>query len=163
MIIRKATEHDVPSLLPLMRGLAEFEGYIDTFAVTEDVLVQQGFRRSPPDFFCLVAAEDKQNSPGELWGMLVYYFIPFTAAGLPILYIKELFVTAEARGKGVGTLLMKAAAKEATSAGCAGMKWQVARWNDKSIRFYERLGAYANPVWVDFNMSPDAMEELIRP
>jgi hypothetical protein len=49
MNIRKATEADVPQLLPLMRELAEFEGYADAFAITEEVLREQGFRRSPPD------------------------------------------------------------------------------------------------------------------
>jgi hypothetical protein len=73
MNIRKATEADVPQLLPLMRELAEFEGYADAFAITEEVLREQGFRRSPPDFYCLVAEEN-----AALAGILVYYFVAFT-------------------------------------------------------------------------------------
>ena len=64
---------DLPNLLPLMFGLAEFEKYADGFAITEEVLHEQGFGRSPPDFHCLVAEES-----GALIGLLVYYFVPFT-------------------------------------------------------------------------------------
>src|SRR5438105_1427213 len=71
--IRKAIESDVPQLLPLMRELAEFEDYADAFAITEDILREQGFRQSPPDFYCLVAEES-----GILTGLLVYYFVAFT-------------------------------------------------------------------------------------
>src|SRR5438067_851793 len=66
--IRKAIQADIPQLLSLMRELAEFEKYADAFAITEDILHEQGFRRSPPDFNCLVAEED-----GKLVGLLVYY------------------------------------------------------------------------------------------
>jgi hypothetical protein len=68
--IRKAVEADVCNLLPLMRELAEFEKYASDFAITEEGLREQGFRRSPPDFHCLIA-----ESGGELVGFLVYYFV----------------------------------------------------------------------------------------
>jgi len=55
MRIRKAVESDISNLLPLMRELAEFEKYANDFAVTEELLREQGFRRSPPDFYCLIA------------------------------------------------------------------------------------------------------------
>jgi N-acetylglutamate synthase-like GNAT family acetyltransferase len=69
--IRKATEADIPELLPLMRELAEFEKYADAFAITEEILREQGFRRSPPDFHCLVAEEN-----GRLIGLLVITSLP---------------------------------------------------------------------------------------
>ncbi len=55
MRIRKAAKSDISNLLPLMRELAEFEKYANDFAVTEELLREQGFRRSPPDFYCLIA------------------------------------------------------------------------------------------------------------
>ncbi len=155
MLIRAAKETDVAKLLVLMKGLARFERYIDVFAVTEDLLVEQGFRRSPPDFNCFVAEE-----AGELVGMVVYYFIPFTAIARPTLFIKELFVSAEGRGRGTGRLLMKAVAEVAVRNGCGAIKWQVAPWNKDSIRFYEQLGAKANHDWVDFGMSQEAIRAL---
>ena len=155
MWIRKATEADVSSLLRLMRELAEFEEYADAFAVTEEVLREQGFRRSPPDFHCLVADES-----GELAGFLVYYFIPFTYRAKPNVIIKELYVAEEHRGKGIGELLMKAVAKEAEQAGCGMIKWYVAKWNHRGIEFYERLGAKIDHDWHEFQMSEKAFRDL---
>ena len=83
MEIRKAVEADIPNLLPLMRELAEFEKYADAFAVTEQVLREQGFHRSPPDFHCLVAEEGS-----DLVGLLVYHFVAFTYRAKPTLIIK---------------------------------------------------------------------------
>jgi GNAT superfamily N-acetyltransferase len=155
MLIRAAKETDIAKLHVLMKELARFERYIDVFAVTEDIVLEQGFKRSPPDFHCLVAEE-----AGELAGMVVYYFIPFTAIAKPTLYIKELFVAAAGRGKGTGKLLMKAVAEVALRQGCGVIKWQVAPWNKDGIRFYEQLGAKANTDWIDFGMSADAIRAL---
>ena len=67
-----------------MRQLAEFEKYADAFAITEDILCEQGFRRSPPDFYCLVVEES-----GILTGLLVYYFVAFTYRAKPNIVVKE--------------------------------------------------------------------------
>src|SRR2546427_120145 len=106
-LVRQAVEADIPQLLPLMRELAVFEKYIDAFAITEEILREQGFRRSPPDFYCLVV-----ENGGALAGFLVYYFVPFTFRVKPNLIIKELYVAEGSRSQGVGELLMKAAAQE---------------------------------------------------
>jgi GNAT superfamily N-acetyltransferase len=155
MQIRKAAEEDVPNLLPLMRELARFERYEKSFAITEEVLREQGFRRSPPDFYCLVAEEDN-----ALIGLLVYYFVPFTYRAKPNIIVKELYVADEHRSKGAGKLLMKAIAQEAAKAGCGQIKWWVAKWNDRSIQFYERLGAKIDPDWHEFQMSEEKFRDL---
>jgi GNAT superfamily N-acetyltransferase len=155
MSIRKAVETDISNLLPLMRELAEFENYGTDFAVTEDVLREQGFRRSPPDFYCLIAEER-----GELVGFLVYYFVPFTYRAKPNLIIKELYIADGYRSRGVGKLLMKAVAKEAGQGGCGMIKWYVAKWNDRGIQFYERLGATIDPNWHEFQMSEKVFRDL---
>lgn len=155
MRIRKAVEADVPNLLPLMRELARFERYDDAFAITEEALRDQGFRRSPPDFECFVAEEDR-----KLIGLLVYYFVPFTYRAKPNLVVKELYVNGEYRSKGVGELLMKAVATEAERAGCGMIKWWVAKWNARGIQFYERLGARIDPDWHEFQMSEKSFRDL---
>ena len=155
MPIRKAIESDISNLLPLMRELAEFENYGTDFAVTEDVLREQGFRRSPPDFYCLIAEER-----GELVGFLVYYFVPFTYRAKPNLIVKELYIADGYRSRGVGKLLMKAVAKEAEQGGCGMIKWHVAKWNDRGIQFYERLGATIDPNWHEFQMSETVFRDL---
>ena len=154
--VRAATIDDVPALLPLMRGLAEYENYADRFAVTEEMLAEQGFRRSPPDFECLVA----DAGDGTLTGMLVFYLIPFTFTGRPTFYIKELFVAAAGRSGGVGKQLMRAAAALAVRRNCGQMKWQVARWNTAAARFYTNLGALSDPEWVDYVLSAPALSAL---
>ncbi|MEY2493400.1 MAG: hypothetical protein QOH24_2351 [Verrucomicrobiota bacterium] len=155
MLIRKAVEADVSNLLALMRELARFEEYIDAFAITAETLVEQGFRRSPPDFHCFVAEED-----GEILGMLVYYFIPFTYRAKPNVIVKELYVSETARRRGIGRSLMKAVASEALKGGSGAIKWYVANWNSRGIDFYERLGAKANRDWLEFEMSEGTFRQL---
>jgi GNAT superfamily N-acetyltransferase len=155
--IRKAIETDIPQLLPLMRELAEFEKYADAFAITEKVLLEQGFRRSPPDFHCLVAEEN-----GRLVGLLVYYFIAFTYRAKPNVVVKELYIADGDRSKGAGKLLMKAVAQEAERAGCGMIKWWVAKWNRRGVEFYQRLGAKIDPDWHEFQMSEEAFRKLAR-
>jgi GNAT superfamily N-acetyltransferase len=156
--IRRAVPADVPALLELMRRLAEFERYDADFAVTAETLLAQGFEREPPDFHALVA--DDSDPAGKLSGMLVYYIIPFTFRARPTLYIKELYVAESGRGQGIGEALMRAAAGEALALGCATIKWQVADWNTKARVFYEKLGATADHVWVDYALSETALRKL---
>jgi GNAT superfamily N-acetyltransferase len=139
-----------------MRGLAVFEGYAAEFRVTESVLLDQGFRRDPPDFRALVA----EGVEGRLLGMLVCYLLPFTFRARPTLYIKELFVAETERARGVGKALMRAASAQALRLGCATIRWQVARWNAPARRFYERLGARADETWVDYGLTESAMRSL---
>ena len=153
--VRHWLEADISSVLPLMRGLAVFEEYIDSFAVTEAVLLEQGFNTSPPNFYCLVAELES-----EIVGVLVYYFLPFSASAKPMLYVKELFITEAARGHGAGKALMRRAALEARDAGCSGVKWTVADWNDPAKRFYESLGARANPLWIEYGLDCAGLETL---
>jgi GNAT superfamily N-acetyltransferase len=155
LVIRKAVEADIPNLLPLMRELAKFEKYAEDFAVTEEVLREQGFRRSPPDFHCLIAEEGV-----ELVGFLVYYFVPFTYRAKPNLIIKELYIAGRHRSRGVGQLLMKAVAREAARAGCGMIKWWVAKWNERGIEFYKRLGAKIDSDWHEFQLSGKAFRDL---
>ena len=156
--IRLATAHDIPRLLLLMRDLAEYEQYLDVFAVTESILNRQGFEKSPPDFYALVA-----ENGDDLVGMLVYYFIPFTATAKPTLFIKELYVSEAARGQQIGERLMTKAAQQALEHGCASVRWAVANWNTGGKRFYERLGAVANPVWVEYGLSGETLAKLAAP
>jgi GNAT superfamily N-acetyltransferase len=155
LVIRKAVEADIPNLLPLMRELAEFEKYIGDFAVTEEILCEQGFHRSPPDFHCLVAKAD-----GKVIGFLVYYFVRFTYRAKPNMIIKELYVTDGFRSKSAGQLLMKAAAQEAARTGCGMIKWWVAKWNARGIEFYKRLGAKIDEDWHEFQLSERAFRDL---
>jgi len=153
--IRKAGESDIPSLLPLMRELAEFEKYSKDFAITDAVLREQGFLRSPPDFHCLIAEEGS-----TLVGFLVYYFVPFTYRAKPNLIIKELYIADRHRGRGIGRKLMKAVARQAQETSCGMIKWWVAKWNERGVDFYKRLGATIDNEWHEFQLSEKAFRDL---
>src|SRR5215467_2504639 len=154
--IRKAVESDIPSLLPLMRELAEFEKYSKDFVITEEVLREQGFRRSPPDFHCLIAEEGS-----ALVGFLVYYFVPFTYRAKPNLIINELYIADPHRSRGIGRQLMKAVARQAQEAGCGMIKWWVAKWNERGMEFYQRLGAIIDSEWNEFQLPEKAFRDLV--
>jgi GNAT superfamily N-acetyltransferase len=142
MQIRKAIAQDIPELLPLMRELAEFEKYSQEFVITEQILLDQGFRRSPPDFHCIVAEEN-----GRIVAFLVYYFVPYTYRAKPNMIIKEVYVAEGFRGKTIG---------------CGRMKWWVAKWNKRGVDFYQRLGGSIDPDWHEFQMSEKTFRELAQ-
>lgn len=155
-VVRAATEADIPVLLRLMRGLAEYERYAPHFRVTEAVLQAQGFRSHAPGFEAMVAAA----ADGEVLGMAVHYTVPFTFRARPTLYLKELFVAEAARDRGVGAALLRALARRARERGCGQLRWQVARWNTGAMRFYERLGAVPDDEWVDYALDEGAIAKL---
>lgn len=143
--IRKAVEADSEKVWILMKDLAVFEKYIDVFAITPEIVKESGFRKSPPDFHCIVAEDN-----GQITGMLVYYYLPYTALNKPSIYLKELYVDAEYRGQKIGGQLMNALYEEARLNNCAQIKWTVAEWNQAGKKFYERLGANENKDWLNY-------------
>ena len=144
-IIRRAVEQDTDQIWPLMEKLAIFEKYIDSFAITPEVIKVSGFRKDPPDFYCLVAEDEK-----KIVGMLVYYFLPYTAQNRPAIYMKELYVDEKYRGQQIGEQLMNALKEEAKQKNCTQIKWTVAPWNEGGKKFYERLGAEHNRDWLNY-------------
>lgn len=145
IIIRKAAEADSEQLWQLMKELAVFEHYIDSFAITPEVVAHSGFRKDPPDFYSLVAVHNECIA-----GMLVYYFLPYTAQNKPAVYLKELYVSDDYRGQKIGERLMEALRTEAINYGCTTIKWTVAPWNKAGMQFYERLGARENKDWLHY-------------
>ncbi|WP_330745897.1 GNAT family N-acetyltransferase [Chryseobacterium sp. CP-77] len=145
IIIRKALESDSEKIWILMEQLAVFENYIDSFAITPEIVKASGFRKNPPDFYCLIAA-DKDI----IAGMLVYYFLPYTAQNRPAIYMKELYVDEKYRGHRIGEQLMNALKIEAQKNDCKQIKWTVAPWNEAGQKFYKRLGAEENNEWINY-------------
>lgn len=146
--IRKAVEEDSEKVWVLMKELAVFEKYIDSFAITPEIVKKSGFSKKPADFYCIVAEDDD-----KIAGMLVYYFLPYTAQNRPSVYLKELYVDENYRGKKIGEQLMKALRDEARLNNCGQIKWTVAPWNEAGRKFYERLGARENSDWLNYEWS----------
>ncbi len=143
--IRKAEEKDSENVWHLMKELAIFEKYINSFAITPEIVRNSGFQKNPPDFYCLIAEDND-----KIAGMLVYYFLPYTAQNRPAIYMKELYVDENYRGQKIGEQLMNAVKIEAERNNCSQIKWAVAPWNEAGIRFYERLGAKENKDWLNY-------------
>lgn len=144
--IRPMQEKDIEQIWPLMRDLAVFEHYIDSFAITPQIVKARGFDKQPPDFHCLVADEGSC-----IGGMLVYYPIPYTAQNRPALFIKELYVAENFRNRKLGEKLMQALYALAKDMGCTQIKWTVAAWNEAGQRFYQRLGAMEDREWLNYS------------
>ncbi|WP_435357806.1 GNAT family N-acetyltransferase [Emticicia sp. SJ17W-69] len=145
IIIRKAAEKDSDEIWFLMKELAVFEKYIDSFSITPEIVRQSGFQKNPPDFYCLIAENNN-----KIIGILVYYFLPYTAQNRPAIYMKELYVDENYRGQKIGEQLMNALKIEAQKNNCKQIKWTVAPWNTAGQKFYERLGAGENSDWLNY-------------
>lgn len=147
IIIRKGEEKDSEKVWHLMKELAIFEKYINSFAITPEIVRNSGFQKNPPDFYCIVAEDND-----KIAGMLVYYFLPYTAQNKPSIYMKELYVDENYRGHKIGEQLMNALRNEAVLLNCKQIKWTVAPWNEAGIKFYERLGAKENKEWLNYEL-----------
>ncbi|OOF61867.1 GNAT family N-acetyltransferase [Rodentibacter sp. Ppn85] len=145
ILIRKAQRQDCNKMWCLMKELAIFEHYIDSFAITPEIVEECGFNKNPPDFYCLVAT-DKEN----IVGIAVYYFLPYTAQNRPAIYLKELYIDEHYRRQQIGEKLMQALKIEAKNHGCQQIKWTVAPWNESGKHFYEKLGAQQNNEWLNY-------------
>ncbi|MGJ1269518.1 N-acetyltransferase family protein [Sphingobacterium spiritivorum] len=148
ILIRKAVESDSEQLWNLMKELAIFEHYIDNFAITPDIVKKAGFQKATPDFYSFVAVDGE-----DLAGMLVYYFLPYTAQNRKAIYMKELYVDGKYRGQRIGEKLVEALKEEAADNGCKQIKWTVAPWNEDGQRFYNRLGAEQNNDWLNYELN----------
>jgi GNAT superfamily N-acetyltransferase len=133
--IHLATREDVPTLLALIRELATYEKKRHKAVVTEDDLLRDGFG-ARPIFRALIAEWE-----GAPVGYASFFNFYSTFLGRPALFLEDLFVLDEFRGKGIGKALLVDVARLAVEEGCFGLRWEVLDWNHSAIEFYEKLGA----------------------
>ena len=157
LVIRKATATDVPDVLALVKELAAYEREPDAVIATEADFLRDGFGETPA--FHVLVAED---AGGAVIGFALYFFSYSTWVGRRCLYLEDLFIQPEHRGKGAGIALMKALAKEAVAKECRRFVWQVLDWNAPAIAFYERLGASVRREWLSVRLEGDALAALAR-
>lgn len=149
IVIREFRRGDIDQLLQLMQKLAAFEHYLDDFCVTETALEERGLS-AKPEFRIFVATS--RARPNDLLGMAVFYFVPYTFDLRPDLILKELFVSEEARGHGIGRALMQKLIAIADRAGCRRIRWLVLTENAGGKRFYESLGARHDTKWENWQL-----------
>jgi GNAT superfamily N-acetyltransferase len=152
--IRSARVDDVPIILELIRDLATYERAPDEVTATEEQLVDVLFGERP-------AAEVLLAFEGEsAVGFAVYFYNFSTWLGRAGLYLEDLFVKPEKRGKGYGRALLVELAKIARDRGCGRMEWAVLNWNEPAIRFYQALGAKPMNEWTVFRLTRDKIAKL---
>ena len=93
-------------------------------------------------------------------GFAIYFFNFSTFIGRPGLYLEDLFVVPEMRGRGIGTALLSHLAKEAVERGCKRMEWTCLDWNTNSLEFYHALGAVPMDEWTNQRMTGEALQRL---
>jgi len=152
--IRPATIVDVPIILQLIRDLATYERAPNAVTATEEQLVDVLFREKPVAEV-LLAFENKMPI-----GFAVFFHNFSTWLGRPGLYLEDLFVRPEARGKGYGRGLLIHLAKIARDRGCGRMEWAVLDWNEPAIQFYRSLGAHPLDEWKIFRLTGDGIAKL---
>src|SRR5881398_478597 len=152
--IRSASVEDVPIILQLIRDLATYERAPHEVTATEEQLIDVLFGQRP-SAEVLLAFEGK--SPV---GFAVFFHNFSTWLGKPGLYLEDLFVKPEHRGKGYGRALLVDLAKIARDRACGRMEWAVLDWNDPAIQFYRKLGAKPMDEWTVFRLTDDGIEKL---
>src|SRR5438094_10640313 len=152
--IRAAVVEDVPVILELIRELATYERAPNEVTATEEQLVEVLFGERPAAEVLLAFEE---QSPV---GFAVFFLNFSTWLGRPGLYLEDLFVKPENRGKGYGRALLIELAKIARERGCGRMEWAVLDWNEPAIKFYRALGATPMDEWTVFRLTRDGIARL---
>jgi len=152
--VRPATPDDIPLILELIRALAAYELEPDAVKITAETLARDLFGPNPP-IHVLIAELDAKAA-----GFALYFFNYSTWTGRPGLYIEDLFVHPEVRGRGLGRKLFAHLAAIAQSKNCGRFQWQVLDWNEPSIRFYQHLGAEFQNDWRNMRLPADVVATL---
>jgi len=152
--IRIATESDVPLILTFIRDLARYEKLEDRVVATEEMLRATLF--GSPRFAEVLIGEEE----GTPIGFALFFHNYSTFLGRPGVYLEDLFVKREARGRGYGKALLARLAAIANERNCGRVEWAVLDWNEPSINFYRSLGAVSLDDWRIFRLTGEALSAL---
>jgi GNAT superfamily N-acetyltransferase len=153
--IRRAEPEDVPTIHQLIRDLALYERALELARATPEQLVESFFCDAPNVFCDLVETDER-----EVAGFAVWFLNYSTWTGTHGIFLEDLFVKPEFRGRGYGTALLVHLAQECVAKGYHRLKWSVLDWNQPSIDFYNSLGAESLDEWTEFRLSGEALMKL---
>jgi len=155
LYIRKAIREDVPLILKFIKELADYEKMLDQVVATEEIIEDSIFNRNKAEV--VFAVYD-----GEEVGFALYFNNFSTFLGKPGLYLEDLYVREQMRGKGIGKTLLAYLAKIAVEEDCGRFEWWCLDWNKPSIDFYLKLGAIPMDEWTVYRLCDDALIELSK-
>jgi GNAT superfamily N-acetyltransferase len=154
-IIRKAALQDLEQVVELMREFAEFEKLLHDFSLTEKDLREVVFGEKAFVYLLVAASADDEL---EAFALLYPRFASFR--GERGLYLEDLYVRQNLRGKGLGLKMLKAAARIAKAEGFQRLDWQALKWNTPAIEFYDKIGAEADAGNINFRLIESDFENL---
>ncbi|GAA4302502.1 GNAT family N-acetyltransferase [Compostibacter hankyongensis] len=147
--IRRAKATDCARLLELVRELAEYERAPAEVTVSLEHFTESGFGSAP--VWWAFVAEDTAPEAGESPRVVAFalYYIRFSTWKGQRMFLEDILVTQDMRGKGIGKMLFDRLIEEANERGFKGMTWQVLEWNEPAIRFYKKYQASFDPEWIN--------------
>ena len=151
--IRFATEDDVALIVEFIRGIAEYEKMLDEVIADEDLISEWVFRRNKAEV--IFALED-----GKEVGFALFFHNFSTFLGRAGIYLEDLFVKPEYRGRGHGKALITELARITVERGCGRLEWTCLDWNTPSINFYLSLGARQMSEWTNYRLTGDSLNAL---
>lgn len=152
--IAPATQEDVPIILSLVKELAEYERLSHTVTATEELLFCALFGEKP------VAEAVVASDGGKPVGFALFFHNFSTFVGKPGIYLEDVYVKPEARGKGVGKALLRHVARIARERDCGRFEWTVLEWNKPAIAFYQQQGASVLEDWRVCRVTGEALTRL---
>ena len=152
---RWAVRDDVPLILNLIRALADYEHMLDQVVATEEELAYWLFEAKKAEVLFV-------QEQGAVVGFALFFHNFSTFLGRAGLYLEDLFVLPEHRGKGYGKGLIQALARIAVERGCGRLEWWCLDWNQPSIDFYLSLGAEPMKDWTVYRLAGDTLQDLAR-
>ncbi len=155
--IQPATVDDVDAILRLIQGLADYEKLSHEVVATREKIIETLFGEK---LFaeCLLAKMD-----GQTVGFALFFHNYSTFLGQPGIYLEDLFVQPDFRGKGVGRKLLQSVAQIAVQRKCGRLEWAVLDWNQPAINFYDSLGATAMKQWFTYRLTGEALQKVGSP
>ncbi len=152
--IMEATQKDLPLIVKLVRKLADYEKLSSAMVATEADFARALFGADRRARALLAFTGD------EPAGFAVYFYTFSTFLGKPGIYLEDLYVEPEYRGKGIGRALLRSVAQIARDENCGRVEWSVLTWNQPSIDFYHKLGAVTLEDWRMFRLTGETLEAL---
>ncbi|HBW34269.1 MAG TPA: N-acetyltransferase [Desulfosporosinus sp.] len=151
--LRFAEITDVPLILGFIRELAEYEKMLPEVVATEEVLRESLFERKIAE----VILGEYQNNPV---GFALFFHNFSTFMGKPGIYLEDLYVKPDKRGKGIGNIFLAFLAKLAIDRKCGRLEWWCIDWNEPSIKFYKKMGAVPMEDWTVYRVADEALYKL---